>query len=193
MTSLSKKILSLALIAVMLVSTFPTLAFAEESESNYLDSIVTEDIENEHSVHELIVEEEAYEESTVTSTDNIETFGISAPTYIFGVDFEQKKINYTDIIVTLPSYETLMELGLADSMTVMATMSYKGKTVQSAKKTVSLSKIKDGSFTMKLPSYGKFDVTATFSKGDKVVATNYKQMVGIVAEEYNLAILNANL
>ncbi len=191
MTSLRNKIVSLALIAVILVSTFPTAVLATELESKDSDSIAVEEIENESSIMETFIDEEASEESIINSSDNIETYGISAPTYIFGVDFEQKKINYTDITVTLPSYEALMELGLADSITVTATMSYKGKTVQSAKKTVALSKIKAGSFTMTLPTYGKFDVTATFSNGGKVVATNYKQMVGIVAEEYNLAILNA--
>ena len=115
----------------------------------------------------------------------------ATPTYLYGVDFEQERINYTTLNVTLSAYEKLLALQAADSVTVTAALSYNGAIAQYAEKTVLLSDLSDGTFTMDLPTYGKFDVSVIFKKGEKTVAKVPAQMVGIIAEEYNVALLNA--
>lgn len=139
--------------------------------------------------------------SGMTFTANAEE--ISVPTYTAQaegrallktepeVKFTQTKINYLEQTITISNADALIDEGVT-SAKVTASMSYNGNGTVIKPKTsvITLEKGKtDYSFTY--PTYGKFTAKVEFIQNGAAVSTVSSQ-VGIIAEEYNLAPLNAS-
>ena len=105
------------------------------------------------------------------------------------------KRNTTTASISVASFAQIKSSGEADAVVIDATMSYNGTVTRSVTKTVNLADIPaSGSFSMDFCDFGKFTVTARFTKGGATVAgSTTSQTVGIVADEYNIAPLTATM
>lgn len=176
MKNMMKRILCLCLICAMLLPLVPfnTKVMAAEVEQEITDTSKES--------------EENAAASQAIGTQN----AVVGSKYVYEVNYEQKEINSKNITVSVPNLDKLIQLGTVDTVKITAKMVYNKKTVQSFSKEVKLTKIgKDKSFDMKMPTYGKYYFTASFLKGKNVVNTSSQTIVGVTAEEYNFAILNA--
>lgn len=80
----------------------------------------------------------------------------------------------------------------ADTVQVEANLYYNKEVIQSVSKSIELASIESKkAFEFETPTYGKYYVTATFTKNGKVVKETSPTVVGVTAEEYNFAVLNA--
>ncbi len=215
---MGKKIISLFLSLMICLSLFPAMSFASVGTANDVgaqeEEIIKDDAENK----EEVVQDETLDKSD-SKKEDAETINKDEPSkekksvnksedksikksvkskkeplgsYVYEVNYEQTKINYRDVTVDIPNLANLKKLNDVDTIKVNAKMYY-GKTVmQSASKTVKLSDIADTSFKIKLPSYGKFKISASFYKNGKNVLDVDTKTVGVVAEKYNIVPMNAS-
>lgn len=115
----------------------------------------------------------------------------------FDVDVKQKDINYTTVSIQLNDYNALLKSGV-DSVKVTAQMRYDGDVTRNVEQTFDLQNagtadVKKSRWndTLDLADFGKFYVTVDFLDGEKIVHSEKDKVVGVVAEEYNLAPLAA--
>lgn len=154
-----KKLLSLLLAAVMLLTAVSGMTFTANAEEINLNTYIAQ------------------------------VQGTSAITTEPEVKFTQTKINYLDQTITISNADALIDEGVTTAK-VTVSMNYKGTVTQTKSSVITLEKGKtDYSFTY--PTYGKFNAEIEFKKGDTAVCT-VSSPVGIIAEEYNLAPLNAS-
>ena len=106
---------------------------------------------------------------------------------LFSVTAKQDSVNYTGVTLTLKNSAALEKNGKADKIKVAATMSYKGTTTREVNYTFALG---DTTYAMDLPEFGTWDIKAVFYKEGKQVWET-KTTVNIVADEYNIASINA--
>ena len=101
--------------------------------------------------------------------------------------------NYRTVSVSVPALEALKSDGKVDSITVNAKMYYKGEVRQTAKAVKELSALTDTGKTLSfdVPFFGKWMVSATYTKNGTAVYTTDEQQVGVVAEKYNIAPISA--
>ncbi|MCL2135967.1 MAG: RICIN domain-containing protein [Coriobacteriia bacterium] len=118
-----------------------------------------------------------------------------ASTYPYYVVYEPEQ-NSTIVNVILPNLDMLTLLGSADSVTIEASMVYKGATTRSPKASMGLADLLDAgtdSFTMDFGDFGRYSVTASFYRGETLVALGDTTTVGVTADEYNIAPVSATL
>lgn len=162
-------------------------AIAEEPEKEDATPIPSSSAKAEES-------EETLEQNTSQDFERTSTKAKSAinAAYIYDVTFCQKAINYRTVTVTLPNAAKLYSINAADKVTINAVLSYGGKTKQTISKTVKIASLQESnSFEIEFPTYGRYEVSATFYKNGTAVKTTSKEELGIIAEEYNFANLNA--
>lgn len=175
----TSKFLSFMISLVILSSSLPTFTYAE---------LYNDALDNSQSV------ESSKDENTDSSEpqENVrQDSQLAKGSYLYETNYEQTKINYKKVTVDIPNLKRIINLDKADSVVIKGNMSYNSTTVQSFSKKIDLSKIKDNSFEIDFPAYGKFSVQAIYYKNNKVVTNGNTSTVGVVAEEYNLAALNA--
>lgn len=136
---------------------------------------------------------------TVTTADGkpVEIFGGHIAEQTFAVSVAQKDINYTAASIQLTDYKALLKGGV-DSVKVTAQMRYDGVVTRNVEQTFDLrndgiADLKNSKWndTFDLADFGKFYVTVDFLDGENVVRSEKDKVVGVVAEEYNLATLAA--
>lgn len=128
-------------------------------------------------------------EELTLSTYTAQIQGTSALTNKPDVKFTQTKVNYLDQTITVSNTDALIDEGVTTAK-VTATMSYKGTVTQTKTEQITLEKGKtEYSFTY--PTYGKFTTTVDFVKNGATACT-VSSPVGMIAEEYNIAPLNAS-
>ena len=96
----------------------------------------------------------------------------------------------TSINVRPNKLDQIKKIGKATSVEVTAAMRFRGNTVRQVKKEVNLKDITASGFNMNLEYYGKFYVTVSYKKDGKIIEAE-EQIVGVKAEEYNLAPISA--
>ena len=94
------------------------------------------------------------------------------------VSFSQKTANERTVTAAVS------DAAGADSVKLTATMSYNGKVTETA--TVE-QKLEGGSFDFDLPYFGKWDISAVFTKGGAEVGT-VTASVALTADEYNIVL-----
>ena len=176
------KILALMLSTIFIFSSIPAFTYAE---------INNDILENSLSSNKVITSTENGSKDEITESNEESNLSLMKSSYLYEINYEQTKINYKKVSVEIPNLKRILDLNKADSVVIKGSMNYNGNTVQNFSKKVSLSNIKDNSFTIDFPTYGKFSVQAIFYKDNKIVNTNSSSIVGVVADEYNLAALNA--
>lgn len=117
---------------------------------------------------------------------------VTAKGGVYKVTVKQKAVDYRTVNVKLQDVKKLKKAGVR-SIKVNVKMLY-GKTVTVNKsKTVKLSQVdkKTNTFTFAAPKFGKYAVKINFyNKAGKVLKTQRMSNLGIVAQEYNIAVLN---
>ncbi|UEL48505.1 fibronectin type III domain-containing protein [Terrisporobacter hibernicus] len=175
----TSKFLSFIISLVILFSSIPTFTYAELY-NDALDSSQSVESSKDENTDSFESQENVCQDSQ-----------LAKGSYLYETNYDQTKINYKNVTVDIPNLKRIINLDKADSVVIKGNMSYNGTTVQSFSKKIKLSDIKDNSFEINFPTYGKFSVQAIYYKNDKVVTNGNTSTVGVVAEEYNLAALNA--
>ncbi len=157
-----KRILCLIMSVLMATSAFSVGAFSASAEDTTAEIVL----------------------DSVTATVTENTLSVDPE-----VTLEQTKINYLDQTITVENADALIEQGVT-SFTATAQMVYDGNVTQEASETYTL---ESGvtQYSLTYPTYGKFTTTLEFSSEESVVCTTSNSL-GIIAEEYNLAPLNAS-
>ena len=105
------------------------------------------------------------------------------------VTLTQDKINYLSQNIVINNVNDLLDDGI-DTVKIFVAMYYGDIVTQSKEAAFKLEK-DITSYSFDYPTYGKFTVTLDFFKAD-VKAYTLESVVGIIAEEYNIACLNAS-
>ena len=101
--------------------------------------------------------------------------------------------NTTSATLAIANFEDIKASGEADSVKVVATMTYGGKETRHIEKTIAFDQVAaDGTFGFDFTTYGKFDFSASYYKGETMVA-NTVQVVGVTADVYNISPVSATL
>lgn len=210
-----QRTISVVLAAALLLLMLPgNMAYASEDTTVATGNSVSEDTEvtfdeNERDISahegednsaEVVSEESADTPSADSAGGNVNAVTEESTTaqkkssssaYFYRIEYAQTEINQKDVTVSLPNLSKIISANVADTLEISAVLNYNGKTYQNAEKTVDLSSLEENEFQMEFPTFGKYYVTATFSKNGEVVNMSSESVVGIVAEEYNFATLNA--
>lgn len=97
----------------------------------------------------------------------------------------------TAISIAIDSASTLVDNGIADTISVNAAMTYNDAITRSVSSEAALSTLASNEFQVDLQDYGPFSVTVAYLKnGQTVNSSTYS--IGISASEYNLAPLSAS-
>ena len=150
-----------------------------------LASGTTSNTNSGRDVQNVIQEAQTQEDAVQKDTKQAEAKAASE----YSIKVEQKKLNYTTAEIQVPQVEQLVKNKKVDSIQVTAQMKYNGTVTQETAKTFKLDS-KKTIYEIKMPTYGKFNVTVNFKKG-KTTVKSVKSTVGIGAEEYNIAPINA--
>ena len=102
----------------------------------------------------------------------------------YTVQLVQDKVNYLPVKVTLPKYKKLKKAKISK---IKVTFEMKNGSTVTTSKSTTVKFNKKKTFKVNAPSYGKFTVKLKFYKGKKLKKTVTVKNLGIVAEEYNLA------
>ena len=105
----------------------------------------------------------------------------------------QTQLNFRNVTVRVEDLEAIIAENAADSVKISASMSYNGKVTEKTEKTIKLADfdVSSKSAEFELPYYGKYDTVVSFMKGGKQVGESIKGVLGVAAEEYNIALLAA--
>lgn len=113
----------------------------------------------------------------------------------YSVKIKQAKVNKTGVNITLPKLKTLKKHNVK-KVKAKLYMYYGKKVVRTKSKTVLLKKINMQTkiFSMKAPAYGKYKAIIYYynKKGKRVKSVTLKN-VGVVASEYNIAVLSGTM
>lgn len=97
----------------------------------------------------------------------------------------------TAISIAIDSASTLVDNGIADTISVNAAMTYNDAITRSVSSEAALNTLASNEFQVDLQDYGPFSVTVAYLKnGQTVNSSTYS--IGISASEYNLAPLSAS-
>lgn len=119
----------------------------------------------------------------------VTTTAAVAVTELGDVELEQTKVNETGLTVRIANADAILSGGRADSVTVTANMYYGDKVTQNVTKTIPLESGKT-EYSMDFGYFGKFSTVVEYKKADETVSASEAVTVGIVAEQYNLALIN---
>lgn len=128
-------------------------------------------------------------ESAKTGTGEVTTTAVTAENELGDVELEQTNVNATDLTLRIAGNDAIMADGRADSLKVTAKMYYGDTVTQHVTKTIPLENGKT-EYSMDFENFGKFSVTVEYVKAGAVVSASETVTVGIVAEQYNLALIN---
>lgn len=118
-----------------------------------------------------------------------DTTGAYVP-YVFNCSLSQVG-ETTKVTLNIPQVEDINRLGIADSIRVAGSMSYRGKVTRSVSSTIALGDLDSSSSEIEFSDYGPFDVTLQYLKNGNIVHEDH-QSIDISASEYNLAPLSAS-
>ncbi len=128
-------------------------------------------------------------ESAKTGTGEVTSTAVMAENELGNVELEQTDVNATDLTLRIAGNDAILADGKADSVKVTAKMYYDNTVTQNVTKTIPLENGKT-EYSMDFENFGKFRVTVEFVKSGAVVSASNVVTVGIVAEQYNLALIN---
>ncbi len=106
------------------------------------------------------------------------------------VTLTQAKVNYLKQNIEIANANELIEAGVT-TVKLNAEMSYKSRIAQQTEATFTLERGKT-TYSVEYNQYGKYAVTLTFVDETGATYCTATATVGLVAEEYNLAVLNAS-
>lgn len=128
-------------------------------------------------------------ESAKTGTNEVTTTAVMAENEIGDVELEQTNVNATELTLRIAENDAILADGQADSVKITAYMYYGDTVTQKVTKTIPLENGKT-EYSMDLENFGKFRTTVEYVKSGAIVSASKAVMVGIVAEQYNLALIN---
>ena len=115
------------------------------------------------------------------------------PVDLWDVEFSPNR-NTTSAKMRLLDREDLVLNNGADRVQIDAVMTYGGQVTRSVSKTLEISDFdSEGCADLDLGDYGKWSVTVTFLKDGSAAHKNETEIVGIVADVYNIAPVTATL
>ncbi len=173
---MKKRILGILLSCTLLFSILPMSSLASGTTSNTNSGRDVQNVIQEMQTQEDVVQKDTKQAEAKAASE-------------YSIKVEQKKLNYTTAEIQVPQVDQLVKNKKADSIQVTAQMKYNGTVTQETAKTFKLDS-KKTIYEIKMPTYGKFNVTVNFKKG-KTTVKSVKSTVGIGAEEYNIAPINA--
>lgn len=101
------------------------------------------------------------------------------------------QVGETTTFTAMPAWSERLAAAGADTMRLVATVSYRGVETRRVETSCALSELPEGGLSLDVGGYGPWNVEAAYLDGDKVVAVTHQE-VGISAREYNLAPLSAS-
>lgn len=119
-------------------------------------------------------------------------FPMASGDSLFGVSIETVN-NTTHAKVVVPFASDLLSQGIADSVSVRATMTYGGKITRAVEQSASLRDFANGAYDIDFGTYGRFNASVTFLKGSETVNAVDGIEIGITADVYNIAPVSATL
>jgi hypothetical protein len=128
------------------------------------------------------------------NASSMESLGTVLKTFTAGSDnyqalITQDESNYTDVTVQFPNLPALLAGGITTA-SIDVSMVYDGNVTEHIAVIKDLTNIRNRSFSVDFPNYGRFITTITYYKGNTVVKS-VTTNVDIVADEYNIAPLVA--
>ena len=187
---LKRKVVSLLLAMIMVVTFMPALAFADDGNDGASEPVIVEEaLSDNDTVNEEKQEAEAIEDAEAYQLLNAS--GEDEPALV--AELEQTMINYRNVTVKVEDLNGILESKTADSIKIDASMSYDGQVTLKESKTLKLADFdtSEKSAVFELPYYGKYNVSMSFLKDGKQVGERKESVLGIAAEEYNIAPLVA--
>ena len=124
-----------------------------------LASGTTSNTNSGRDVQNVIQEAQTQEDAVQKDTKQAEAKAASE----YSIKVEQKKLNYTTAEIQVPQVEQLVKNKKVDSIQVTAQMKYNGTVTQETAKTFKLDS-KKTIYEIKMPTYGKFNVTVNLKK-----------------------------
>ena len=103
------------------------------------------------------------------------------------------EINTTLVDITIPHSNELLSNHLADTVVVTAVMSYQGAITRTVESSFALGDSSNFTYEMDFSDYGKFTASVSYLLDGNVVKTTDSQIVGVSADEYNIAPISATL
>lgn len=128
-------------------------------------------------------------ESAKAGANEVTTTAVMAENELGNVELEQTNVNATELTLRIAGNDAILADGKADSVKVTANMFYENTVTQNVTKTIPLESGKT-EYAMDFENFGKFRVTVEYLKSGAVVSASEAVTVGIVAEQYNLALIN---
>lgn len=129
-------------------------------------------------------------ESAKTGANEVTTTAVMAENELGNIELEQTNVNATELTLRIAGNDAILADGKADSVKVTANMFYENTVTQNVTKTIPLESGKT-EYAMDFENFGKFRVTVEYLKSGAVVSASEAVTVGIVAEQYNLALVSA--
>lgn len=119
-------------------------------------------------------------------------FSAASDNSLFEASIEAAR-NTTHAQLVVPLASDLLSQGIADSVSVRATMTYGGKTTRTVEQSAPLKDFINGAYDIDFGTYGKFNASVTFLRGSETINAVNNIEVGIIADEYNIAPVSATL
>ena len=112
----------------------------------------------------------------------------------FAFEVKQTKINETNVTVSIPDLQSLIQSEAFDTISVDAKLNFNGQAAKSETFTKKASDFAstDNAFEIKVPIYGKWNVDVTFTKNGEAVSKD-SAVVPVIAENYNITVMCATL
>lgn len=162
-----KKCLAILLSVAMLSSLFPWTAASADTKTTAVEQIA----EKEPSVQKTAA-------------------AVRADNPVGEISLKQTKINETNLTLTIPGVNQIMEEFRADRVRITAEMYYQDTVTQNVTEIIPLSK-NQSEYTVDLKNFGKFTVSVDYLQGEEVVGESEDVTVGIAASAYNFAPISA--
>ncbi len=129
-------------------------------------------------------------ERAETGTNEVTTTAVMVENEFGDVELEQTNVNATDLTLRIAGNDAILADGRADSVKITANMYYGNTVTQNVTKTIPLETGKT-EYSMDFENFGKFSVKVEYTKSGSMVSASETATVGIVAEQYNLALVSA--
>lgn len=130
--------------------------------------------------------------AATSSNGRVTTKSVNVKSKNYSLSVKQQDVNKRKVTLKFSKIKQLKKAKIS-KVKVQAYMTYNEKDIAVYSKTIKLSNIssKTGKTSVKLPYFGKYKMKVTYynKKGKKVKSVTAKK-VGVVAEEYNIALIN---
>jgi Cu/Ag efflux protein CusF len=130
--------------------------------------------------------------AATSSNGRVTTKSVNVKSKKYSLSVKQQDVNKRKVTLKFSKIKQLKKAKIS-KVKVQGYMTYNKKDIAVYSKTIKLSKIssKTGEISAKLPYFGKYKIKVTYydKKGKKVKSVTAKK-VGVVAEEYNIALIN---